>query len=489
MYEIGDFGKQTAGVFISMSHKINIRSCTIYNTPRAAICIGDGTWGGHIIENCDIWETVRETGEHGPFNSWGRERMWLSGRGGPDGMIKDLVLLDAIDTTIIRNNRIANYRKSISAGNWTIDLDDGSSNYHIYNNLSLGSTLKLRDGFYRRVENNIHVSPVPIGWHVWPDSSEDVFVKNIVVISGARPGEEVATEIMFYPIRMPTHPWGSMIDRNVYWNVNTQQFLVQTRSPNEEYNWEKWHSFGYDLESALQDPLFVDPSQGDYRVRPESPAIPKGFKNFPMNQFGHRQTRISPFGGLFKDSIIVTLMPDRRGGKIYYTLDGSAPTPESFVYTQPLILTETTIVKARTFKNNLPQGFTETAVFEKVKRESKPNWLETLLSSDSISGMTKTSQHFNSETMIWLGAYLADINNPDLIDALGGQDIGVLVQKISKTSKAYQLGFRTSDVIVKIDDQTIKSLQDFKHYIGTMRSGIQIQVIRGYTRFNITYED
>jgi len=34
-----------------------------------------------------------------------------------------------------------------------IDLDDGSSNYEIEDNVSLGSTLKLREGFYRKVRN------------------------------------------------------------------------------------------------------------------------------------------------------------------------------------------------------------------------------------------------------------------------------------------------------------------------------------------------
>jgi hypothetical protein len=37
--------------------------------PRAAICIGDGTWGGHVIEFNHFHDTVRETGDHGPFNS------------------------------------------------------------------------------------------------------------------------------------------------------------------------------------------------------------------------------------------------------------------------------------------------------------------------------------------------------------------------------------------------------------------------------------
>ena len=57
-----------------------------------------------------------------------------------------LILLDAQKPTIIRNNRFR------CDHGWDIDLDDGSSNYHIYNNLCLNGGIKLREGFHRIVE-------------------------------------------------------------------------------------------------------------------------------------------------------------------------------------------------------------------------------------------------------------------------------------------------------------------------------------------------
>ena len=54
---------------------------------------------------------------------------------------KDVVLLDIRQPNIIRNNR---WR---CVHGWDVDLDDGSSNYIIYNNLMLSSGLKLREGF------------------------------------------------------------------------------------------------------------------------------------------------------------------------------------------------------------------------------------------------------------------------------------------------------------------------------------------------------
>lgn len=72
----GSDEKQTSPVHISMSHKITVRHCSIYDVPRAGINISEGTFGGHLIEHCDVFNTVLETGDHGSFNSWGRDRYW-----------------------------------------------------------------------------------------------------------------------------------------------------------------------------------------------------------------------------------------------------------------------------------------------------------------------------------------------------------------------------------------------------------------------------
>src|SRR5205809_5246704 len=83
-------------------------NCSIYDMPRAGINIGDGCWGGHIIEYCDVFDTVKETGDHGSFNSWGRDRYWVSNIEEVNGRVaknKALPLLDTIEPIILRNNR------------------------------------------------------------------------------------------------------------------------------------------------------------------------------------------------------------------------------------------------------------------------------------------------------------------------------------------------------------------------------------------------
>ena len=64
IHRIGRVEKQTAGVQIAMAMDITVSHNTIYDVPRAGINIGDGTWGGHILEYNDVFNTILETSDH-----------------------------------------------------------------------------------------------------------------------------------------------------------------------------------------------------------------------------------------------------------------------------------------------------------------------------------------------------------------------------------------------------------------------------------------
>ena len=273
IHNIGIFGKQTAGVFISMAAEITVSHNTIYRVPRAGICINDGTWGGHLIEYNDVFNTVRETGDHGPFNSWGRDRHW----GSRSDLTRSICQLDNFKTTIIRHNRFAHW----GSHSWCIDLDDGSSNYHLYNNLCLGMSFKLREGSFRLVENNVCVGPVPPGLHVWYEGCDDVIRRNIIV-------NTEGTAIYEFIRCNPTY--ARQFDYNLFYNYKGEP-VVRLRdgapSPFKELmSFSEWQAQGFDVDSLFADPLFIKPAKGDYRVKPNSPALKLGFKNFPMDNFG-----------------------------------------------------------------------------------------------------------------------------------------------------------------------------------------------------------
>ncbi|MGQ7870270.1 PDZ domain-containing protein [Sunxiuqinia sp. sy24] len=252
--------KQTSPVQISMSHKITVRHCSIYDVPRAGINISEGTFGGHIIEYCDVFNTVLETGDHGSFNSWGRDRFWTPDIRETDAeMEKDSTVykLDMLAPNIIRNSR---WRCDHG---WDIDLDDGSSWYKLYNNLLLNGGLKMREGYHRTATNNIILNN-SLHPHVWYPESGDVFKHNIV-FGAYRPA------VMQRAIAADGK-WGQELDYNLF--ATTQEDL------------EKFQVNGCDQNSMVGDPMFVNSAEGNFKVKENSPALKIGFQNFEMDQFG-----------------------------------------------------------------------------------------------------------------------------------------------------------------------------------------------------------
>ncbi|MCH6258703.1 PDZ domain-containing protein [Puniceicoccaceae bacterium K14] len=269
----GRFEKQVAGVNISMSSRITVRHNTISHTPRAAINICDGTWGGHLIEWNDCFETVLETHDHGAFNGWGRDRIWHnaspSGPSQLDESGKPLIryyvekypdspFWDAYQTSILRNNRMH------CDHGWDIDLDDGCANYELYNNLCLSGGLKTREGYKRTVTNNVllgkgYTCNVP-----YPKPTYDVFERNIIWGS---------------PVYNSSNPglWGGSRNRNFVHNPTAIETVSAVALQKQTFD---------DADSLYGDAKFVAPEAGNFRVEDESSAFQVGFKNFPMSGFG-----------------------------------------------------------------------------------------------------------------------------------------------------------------------------------------------------------
>ncbi len=70
------------------------------------------------------------------------------------------------------------------------------------------------------------------------------------------------------------------LDHNLYWNPQqaSPSFAGETFSA--------WQASGKDAASQYADPLFVDPQQDDFRLRPNSPALTMGFQPFDAKEAG-----------------------------------------------------------------------------------------------------------------------------------------------------------------------------------------------------------
>ena len=142
------------------------------------------------------------TQQQGPFNAWGRERFWpetffwqsdwgpwtapyspgsnIPGWKGPSPgyVAAGAVALDTLRPITIRNSRIEQYpldsakleRAGLGPSDIiAVDLDGGSSNFHVYQNLVFGSTVKVGSlGDLTNITNNIFVQDeTGLGVHYW----------------------------------------------------------------------------------------------------------------------------------------------------------------------------------------------------------------------------------------------------------------------------------------------------------------------------------
>ena len=284
IHDFGKVEKQVAGVQISMAAFITVSHNSIYDCPRAGINVSEGAWGGHVIEFNDVFNTVLETSDHGSFNSWGRDRFWMVANSKTEERVeadRSVIFLDFLAPTIIRNNRMR------CDHGWDIDLDDGSSYYHIYNNLCLKNGIKLREGYHRRVENNICINNA-IHPHVWLKNNCDIIRGNIF---GTR----------FFPIRIDY--WGTEIDYN--WFMSEAAL-----SENQK--------LGLDKNSRAGDPMFADAANGDFTVLSQSEVFALGWNNFPMDKFGVLEPRLKKLARQPDIPEIVTATKNKSGTYDFY---------------------------------------------------------------------------------------------------------------------------------------------------------------------------
>ncbi len=198
--------------------------------------------------------------------------------------------------TVIRNNLIHDIDAN-HYGGWGMYNDEGSSHILIENNIVYHTKFAPYNIHFAReivVRNNIfalgridqlsrsRIEPHPSLY----------FENNIVYWTGGDllRGRWADRE---YPFHF--HPKDSTglrprtstfeVDYNVYYNpllpVDSVRFGEET--------WGQWQARGKDRHSVYADPLFMNPAEGDFRLRPESPALRLGFEPIDMRTVGPRR--------------------------------------------------------------------------------------------------------------------------------------------------------------------------------------------------------
>jgi hypothetical protein len=124
MRELGIYQKQSSALGQAKTARTLVQNNVMFNTPRAAINFNDMMGGGDVVTRNVIFNTCRESGDHGPINSWDRQPFMTTLR---DGKTESF---DPLPREISHNFIFANYGASQG-----VDNDDGSSWFHIFRNV------------------------------------------------------------------------------------------------------------------------------------------------------------------------------------------------------------------------------------------------------------------------------------------------------------------------------------------------------------------
>ncbi|MGE4488267.1 MAG: right-handed parallel beta-helix repeat-containing protein, partial [Kiritimatiellales bacterium] len=121
--------------------------------------------------------------------------------------------------------------------------------------------------------------------------------------------------------------------------------------------------YGFDAHGKTLDPLFMDIQAGDFRLKPESPALAMGIESIDISTTGLTgefrakvcqpspdEIMISPESQVFTGAVTVAMTGGDPDGEIRYTLDGREPDEQSALYHGPFSVTQPGIIRARSFR-------------------------------------------------------------------------------------------------------------------------------------------
>ncbi|CAF1401225.1 unnamed protein product [Adineta steineri] len=248
IHEIGIYVKQSAPILISISRSVSIIGNLIFNMPRAGININDGFYGNHSINYNVIFNTVRETSDHGPINSWDRQPF----------------LTDAVQqgspslwqhTSYIHHNVLFNNYRSV----WPIDHDDGSCFYEDSHNFLVYGGKKNYLGHSKIDHDQIYVySDLSTGgfgsnnclndYNPTRGSSgwDETWIQNTCILYNSSVPyniENCNTANLFVPY---------LASNKIFIPAGTQvAFICNVNGSSTRLNLQQWQSYGLDIGTTV----------------------------------------------------------------------------------------------------------------------------------------------------------------------------------------------------------------------------------------------
>ncbi len=216
---------------------------------------------------------------------------------------------------IIEYNEIHDVMQMVNDGGGIFVRDDYIliKNNLIYNILPNSDAYAIYLGCETRnclVENNVVYDVGVFGQYVWRDNINNTLFNNIYVgattpVAFINPSDKshrserirFLRNIVYFSTpsaNLYDFPWFGGDERslpmesdyNIIYHTEGKELHISGYEGIETF--EDWKQLGLDTHSIIADPLFVDPENHDYSLRPDSPALKMGFKPIDLSRVGLR---------------------------------------------------------------------------------------------------------------------------------------------------------------------------------------------------------
>jgi len=232
--------KQSSMWFQAKTARSTLKRNLFFNGPRAGINFNDGFGGGDEVAENLIFNTCRESGDHGPINSWDRQPYLTTVRTGEASIVPEY-------RNIHHNFIVANYN-----GFKGVDNDDGSSWYKISFNFMVGGWMHKSNygGIMKHTFGNLGAY-VTMGMRMqapqfpdWVDS----FYNNTLIMKAK--GAVTYAEVGVVKDKCPEADcWQIMGNNSVFTDAISPEVHTENKGP--DYGFDNWLALGHDAGTTL----------------------------------------------------------------------------------------------------------------------------------------------------------------------------------------------------------------------------------------------
>jgi parallel beta-helix repeat protein len=277
MHHLGQVYKHVAGVYGITASGTRVAHNRFEHLPRYAVSFkglnNDSYSHRNVVEYNDMLSTNLETNDTGAIEFLGREKM------DSGNVIQYNRILDVVGMKSMPDGKeVSPYMT------WGIYLDDYTSGTLVRGNLVARHEwggVSIHGGKNNTIENNIFIDGAQ--HQMWYDPIDDFsinnkFNRNIMVW-------RAPDAVLYKQTRRPPSQVISASDHNLFWHIKDKTIFNRPNvTPLGDL--QRWRAGGFDANSVMADPLFVNAAKDDYRLKPGSPALKLGFQPIPFEKIG-----------------------------------------------------------------------------------------------------------------------------------------------------------------------------------------------------------